>query len=358
VIQKTKFFFILGLMIFSLTNTFAAPGLLVPIVLTIENGNYESSSVTVKKNGATVFSVPGQKNLKLKLEFNSDYILSFTKDGYITKLIHINTTMPEARIKAVVDPYKIGVRLFKQYEGVNIVVYNQPVAFIKYIATEDELGYDVDYTKSILSLLEKAETELEAKAKEERDQQKKLEQEKKQIKKINNDVATTVEPEIASNTIRNKDSLIRISQPNEESVAVSNQSQNKPLQVSSGEDERSPIIPNSGGEEIKNSLTPSIGNDVMNSIHPIIGEEKLKASIAPNSGQDDYQLPVSGRVLKEKKVNFSIEKNRTITTVEIIEGNKITTFRKVVYNWGGKFYFKLPDVSISDQIFFLYTGQQ
>jgi hypothetical protein len=105
-------------------------------------------------------------------------------------------------------------------------------------------------------------------------------------------------------------------------------------------------------------LIPTIGSDLISPNNPTIGEEKLKASIAPNAGQDDYKLPVPGRVLTEKKVNFSLEKNRTITTVEIKEGNKITTFRKVVYNWGGKFYFKLPDVSISDQIFFLYTGQQ
>lgn len=345
-------------MIFSLSNSFAAPGLFVPVELTIENGSYESSSVIVKKNGATIFSTPGQKNLKLKLEFNSDYILSFTKDGYITKLIHINTTMPEARIKAVVDPYKIGVRLFKQYEGVNIVMYNQPVAFIKYITTEDELGYDVDYTKSILSLLEKTEKELEAKAKEERNQQKKLEQEKKQVKKINKDVPTTVKPEIANNTSINKDSLNTITQPKVEPLVVSNQSQSRAIPVASGEDEKPAIIPNAGSEEIKNTLTPTIGSDVFNSINPTFGEEKLKASIAPNAGQDDYKLPVSGRVLAEKKVNFTSDRNRTITTIEIKEGNKITTYRKVVYNWGGKFYFKLPDISISDQIFYLNTGVQ
>jgi hypothetical protein len=254
VIQKTKFFLIISLMIFSYSSTLAAQSLLVPVVLTIENGNYESSSVTVKKNGATVFSAPGQRNLKLKLEFNNDYILSFTKNGYITKLIHINTTMPDARIKAIVDPYKIGVRLFKQYEGVNLVIYNQPVAFIKYLSTEDELGYDVDYTKSILSELEKTEKELEAKAKEERDQQKKLEQEKKQVKKIKNDVATPVKTETANNSNIKKDTLNNSIQPKVDSLIVSNQAQTKTLVATSGADEKPPIIPNSGGEETKNTI--------------------------------------------------------------------------------------------------------
>ncbi len=357
-ILRPKFLLLVSLIIFSISSAFAASSLLVPVLLTIENGNYESSSVIVKKNGATVFSVPGQKNLKLKLEFNSDYILSFTKNGYITKLIHINTTMPEARIKAVVDPYKIGVRLFKQYEGVNIVVYNQPVAFIKYLTNEDELGYDVDYTKSILSVLQKTEDELEAKAKEERDLQKRTEQETKEIKTRTTQLAVINKPENEQSSNPTKDNINTSNQPNVEVATISNQNLKEPASFSSGAEDKPSIIPSEGSDVMKKSLIPSVGIDALKSIRPAIGEEKLKASLAPNAGQDDYKLPVSGRVLTEKKVNFSLEKNRTITTVEIKEGNKITTFRKVVYNWGGKFYFKLPDVSISDQIFFLYTGVQ
>lgn len=357
-ILRPKFLLLVGLILFSISSAFAASSLLVPVLLTIENGNYESSSVIIKKNGATVFSVPGQKNLKLKLDFNSDYILSFTKNGYITKLIHINTTMPEARIKAVVDPYKIGVRLFKQYEGVNIVVYNQPVAFIKYLANEDELGYDVDYTKSILSVLQKTEDELEAKAKEERDLQKRTEQETKEIKTRTTQLAVINKPENELSSNPTKDNINTSNQPNVEAVTISNQNLKEPASFSGGAEDKPSITPSEGADVMKKSLIPSVGTDTLKSIRPTIGEEKLKASLAPNAGQEDYKLPVSGRVLTEKKVNFSLEKNRTITTVEIKEGTKITTFRKVVYNWGGKFYFKLPDVSISDQIFFLYTGVQ
>ena len=108
----------------------ASAAIIIPVQFVVVNGTYELSVVTVKKNGESVYTIPGEKNLRLRLELNSDYILAFSSPGYITKLIHINTNVPAERIKIGFDPYKIGVRLFKQYQGVNTVVYNQPVAFI------------------------------------------------------------------------------------------------------------------------------------------------------------------------------------------------------------------------------------
>jgi hypothetical protein len=53
---------------FSKANAATPPkSLLVPVVFTIENGNYDLSYVIIKKNGVALFAKPGEKNMKLTL---------------------------------------------------------------------------------------------------------------------------------------------------------------------------------------------------------------------------------------------------------------------------------------------------
>ena len=109
--------------------------------------------------------------LSFELLLAEDHNLCLSPLALLEK-IEVNTEVAEEHGKQGFEPYKIGVRLFKQYEGVNIVVYNQPVALIKYLADLDAFNYDVDYTKSILSVLTETEKILELKAAEERAQLK------------------------------------------------------------------------------------------------------------------------------------------------------------------------------------------
>ena len=70
--------------------------------------------VYMRREGETVATFKGAHGMKVKLEYNAEYRLDFTKPGYITKAIRINTGTPDDRRKIGFDPYKIGVRLFKQ----------------------------------------------------------------------------------------------------------------------------------------------------------------------------------------------------------------------------------------------------
>lgn len=143
--------------------------LAVPVDFDIVNGNFDASMVYVRRDNKTVITVKGKRNLELRLDFNAEYVVDFTKPGYITKTIEINTRVPEKRRKNGFEPYKIGVRLFKQYEGINYVVFNQPVALIAFLPEVDDFGYSTDYTKTILSELQRTTELLELKAMEERD---------------------------------------------------------------------------------------------------------------------------------------------------------------------------------------------
>jgi len=135
---------------------------------TIDDGNSEGATITVSKNNSVIQSNPikGSK-FALDLDFNSDYVLIFAKPGYVTKKISIDTHVSEAQIAEGFEPLEFQVEIFKQYEGVNIVVFNQPVGKFRYMAEKDDFFYDTDYTKSILSQIQTAEKELAEKAKEE-----------------------------------------------------------------------------------------------------------------------------------------------------------------------------------------------
>jgi hypothetical protein len=342
--KSHRLFLFVLLLLFANGISVAAASLIIPVQLTIENGSYENTFVNVKKNGESIYSLPGEKNLRLKLELNSDYLLSFSKNGYITKQIHVRTDIPEERVRGGLDPYKIGVRLFKQYEGVNIVVYNQPVAFIRYLVDTDEMGYDVDYTKSIMSDLQEAETKLEQKAKEERDQ----------LAVASKDQNKKSEIPPAPN---NSNQVASIPQAKQE--IQNNSVLTTPLYPDKGSEKIIPPVQaklNEGSDRNNPSLSPALGQDEGHTLNMSSGSDNLKSAIAIASGEEKALTQNKVIVETTKSVSVSDEPNRKVTTVLIGSPEHVFSYKKIEYKWGGKFYFKDDKTSISDQMFFLFTG--
>jgi hypothetical protein len=361
----------------------------LPVSLMIENGDLTQSIVYVKKNNVAIYSVPGKPFLKLKLAFNSDYIISFAKPGYITKSISVLTEVPPERSRHSFEPYKIGVKLFKQYEGVNIVVYNQPVARIKFNHFIDDFDYDVDYTKSILSILKVAEDELAIKAEEERklsggtshgpeeikyiDDKKYLGHEGSLTEHHNENIV----PVQNDNTIVIQDAEInksgskKVYQLNGEmiegtSVNSSNQStkqkavQNSEEQTEfSAEDHGQDAAANINGSEnseMKSSLSKSADDEHTTSKRNSSGSESKSDFIKSNGSQDFYAAPEKYKSTISKSVSVSTEKSRTVTTITIIDGPDISVYTKVDYNWGAVYYFRNGETNISRDVFISETG--
>lgn len=373
------------------TTVKAQQHLLLPVDFMIENGNFENTTVSVKKDGATLFTVPGKSFMKVKLQFNNDYILSFSKPGYITKSIAVNTIVPPERMSQTFEPYKIGVKLFRQYEGVNIVVYNQPVARIYFNSSLDDFDYDVDYTKSILSILKKTEEELMVRAAEER--------------------ATNSGSVLASNHEDDKDVVSEASssgQMNEKTTEMDVPlAQQRRLSIaeppvtltakkgSNGQAEENPPSPGvysnedpknnnsvkvdtenqsgkigSGDEENKSAMEPVNDREGISNTIGGDGIERNNISLLSKSGDDlmqknssfnsDVEAPDVGSLSTERTIFnkfVEVEKNRTITTFRITKGFSIAEYRKVDYNWGGVFYFRDGDYAISRSVFHWATGE-
>ncbi|CAN5487547.1 hypothetical protein BH11BAC2_BH11BAC2_01510 [soil metagenome] len=352
----------------------AAVALRLPIQFTIENGNYAQSIITIKKNGETVNTFQGNRNSNLKLEYGNEYMLLFSKPGYITKSIRVNTSVPMERTENGFEPYKIGVRLFKQYEGVNIVIYNQPVAFIRFHNELDEFGYDVDYTKSILSILSFTEDVLAKKAEEERLSLKhagiKFKSDPKEpapslsVQKIN--PAPVVEHPIPERvTVAVIPPPVSLTQANPEletpSVTSEHSKVNSPLsdsenkiQLNQGAENIPIPAPVAASEENKNFADVESGNDTPSGSSNTNGDDVPKTVLLKDAGAD---FPVTNAVetpTPSITTEHLVEANRTITIFHISDGKQSVDIKKVNYNWGGVFYFKDRNLSISENLFQWY----
>ena len=155
-------FRLLLILLFFVSIGASGQNLAILIKLNVDGGNFNETKVTVTENGKEkeVFS-PAKSKMIPELEFDNDYVITFEKPGYITKRVEISTQkVPEDIREADLD-FDFAVEIFEQYEGVNTVIFNQPVAKWFYDTQEDEFTYDTDYTKSIRSALINFEKEYE-----------------------------------------------------------------------------------------------------------------------------------------------------------------------------------------------------
>ena len=142
----------------------AQDGLLkVNLKFLIDNGNRDGAKIAIQKDGQgwKSFDSDGKKE-SVDLPYGHEYLFTFSKPGYITKRIFFSTKLPdEMKDRDDFRPYLFQVTIFKQYDDVNITVYNQPVGRIAYSNVTDDFDYDTDYTKQILTQLKEAEKQIE-----------------------------------------------------------------------------------------------------------------------------------------------------------------------------------------------------
>ena len=336
---KHLLIFIFVSLFFSKVNAANPKSLLVPVLFTVENSNYDLSFVVVKKNGVALFTKTGEKNMKLKLEYGNEYLLCFGKEGYITKQILFNTSLPEGVDTNALEPYKIGVRIFKQYEGVNIVIYNQPVGFIHFIPEDEGFGYDTDYTKSILSELETTENILIQKSKEEKEKQENDElDKKKEVKKESEN--KEIIPEVKKELIQDSTSS-DAEKSNQIKEVV--KSDSLPIKkAKGGEGEEQPVT----------NLGIGDGEDQKGKVSMDSGEDKIQQHLYVASGEDPIEEKNSVLPEVETITREIVEKNRKITEVEVYFEEKKSIIRKVVYNWGGVYYYNIDNKTISEDQFY------
>ncbi|GAB4377311.1 MAG: hypothetical protein Kow0075_05650 [Salibacteraceae bacterium] len=127
----------------------------------IEGGSANGTKIVIEKDGRRVKTIDASSRFEIPLDFQAVYIVSFEKEGYVTKKLRFDTHVPEERIEYGFMPFTFTVELFEQFDDVNMVVFNQPVGKIAYSELIDEFDYDTDYTKSIQTRIDQAMEEVE-----------------------------------------------------------------------------------------------------------------------------------------------------------------------------------------------------
>ena len=144
----------------------------------VDGGSNRDARIVIEKDGKKVRTIAGDARFEIPLDFQAIYVLSFEKDGYVTKRLRFDTHVPETRIEGGFQFFDFTVEIFEQYDDVNVVVFNQPVGQISYDDLLGDFDYDTDYTKSIQTQIDQAMKEVEEK-KIEKEKEKKLKEEEK-----------------------------------------------------------------------------------------------------------------------------------------------------------------------------------
>jgi len=256
----------------------------VPVKIKVEDGDINGVTVVLRNlTSGENNEIPGQQRMDLELRLDNNYIISFTKQGYITKRIAFDTRMPIDRARQELYPFNFEVILFPQYEGLNVVVFNQPVAKIFFDPLLDDFDYDTDYTKQIQSALKKAEEELVQRQKEEHEQAEEKKKDEQQQLAI-------VEKQKKEEERKNREEEKRLKAENDKKIAeerklqkIEEEKRRSETKASLGEDNRSTGA-KIGQEEGSKSPVVASGNDSRNSISGNGGVESQNASIAIGDG--------------------------------------------------------------------------
>ena len=382
-----------ALVISSAAGVLAQGGFQINGRVKVEDGSLDGARVVVYKNGEKLRTISsGLGKFSLDLDLNSDYIIEFEKDDFVTKKLSFDTHAPTEAIANGFTPFEFAVSMFKQYDDVNTVVFNQPVGMIRYDKETDDFDYDTDYTKSIQSALEKtmqevlakqeqemnkdaeearrAEEETKAKAKAEADKAKREADAAKQKAKVDKEAAEAAKLEQQQKEADAKKAEAATKKAEQDRLAEEARKKKEepkpePKAKPKPEPKADPPPPVAKAKPAKapkppppvvvrsNGLRgdPKTGGDQRRGIAARAGEDPSPLRPAkPNEAVEAKPEPREEKPEFIRNEELIVEPNQVITRIELDNGKDRTEYRKVVHKYGPVFYFK-DGLSISKLIY-------
>lgn len=324
--------------------------------LKIEAGDLRNARMVMYKDGVKERTVTTDlSRFTLSLDIGHKYILEFQKDGYVTKKLLFNTEAPAEAVANGFTPFEFGVSLFKQYDDVNIVIFNQPVGIIRYESSIDDFDYDTDYTKSIQSQLDEAtertvakEKDLEKQNKEEekREAQEAKAQAKEEARAAKEREAAEAKAAEEARKARMAEEKAEEERKAPEPGPVEKVEPPPPAPVAPVAREEAPPVkrtvpPPTPVEQNGMSAKATAGEDGRRSIEARMGEEEVRMAKARNK-VDEEIAPVVETVVPEQSrtEDLIVETNKVETVIVLTNGAEKHEYRRVAHKWGGVFFFK------------------
>lgn len=340
----------------------------------IEKGNMDLAVIHMEKNGVSVRTIkPNGQKFDFLCEPDAEYVFKFEKPGYITKKIAISTkSIPQERLEEGFDPYKFEVYLFPQVDGVNTVVFNQPVGRIMYKQDLDDIGFDTDYTKSIEAMMKDFEAEYKAAEKEAPPKPEAIVQTNAPVPAVVQNVspkttqipAPPLMPEPTKQAVQ-ENKLIANTNPIQSPtqsvsiVPVLEESLKKSISPQV-EEEKPKKASGSLADDYKKFSTGSEESEKRKAIIMAEDEDRRRRMLAAMSEDEVRRNAVAARIEEDKRnqypkrpviqwqrtENYIKEARRDISEIVLSGDGYTITFRKIQYEFGQIYYFK-NDRSIS-----------
>ncbi|MBL7984470.1 MAG: hypothetical protein JNM91_05695 [Flavobacteriales bacterium] len=355
--------------------------------LKVDGGSLDGARVVVFKNGEKLRTVnSGLSKFSLDLDLNANYILAFEKDGFVTKKLSFDTHAPAEAVANGFTPFDFAVNMFKQYDDVNMVVFNQPVGMIRYDAATDDFDYDTDYTRSIQAALEEAMKEVAQKQEQEKvngDQEAaRKAQEEKARQKAEADKAKADAEAARLKAKQDKEAAIaaqrekeraeaeakkqEAARKQEEARAAAEQAKAKPKpkpdpepppppkkQPPPPQKEPPPVVAKKPKPEppparvaappkVVASATPAhSGEEQRRPTRPTEGSATTSVERAKeNSGTEVKPVLTTAAKPIERKEELIVEPRSVTTRIALDDGVAKTEYLRVAHKFGGVFYFK------------------
>jgi hypothetical protein len=308
--------------------------------LKVEGGSMDGCRMVIYKDGEKYRTVTTDLNrFSLDLELNSNYVLSFEKQGFVTKKLSFNTAIPSTAAQTAFTPFEFVVSIFKQYDGVNTVVFNQPVGMIRYDRNLADFDYDTDYTKSIQSALESAQQQVEQKQQEEKKANDDLDKEKARAakEKAKADARAAKEAEAKA-----KEAAKAKEKEQQQAQAKTPEKKPAPPPPAPVAKREAPKPKPAPRPVVKASLPPPVqGSDVRQVSTPrVVTEESpvepAQAHVATEPKPKFEPTPV----VRSRHQDVIVEPNQVITVIRLETGTDSTEYRKVIRKYSGTYYFK------------------
>ncbi len=114
-----------------------------------EKKGIAEASIIVYVDNSEFKSVATDKKGKFKIQLPLDrkYLIKFSKDGYVSKIITINTNLPPDEKAVYIFP--LTVDLFKEIVNLDVSILKEPIAKINYNSFNKQFDYDYNYTAKI-----------------------------------------------------------------------------------------------------------------------------------------------------------------------------------------------------------------
>lgn len=353
--------------------------------LKIEGGDMTQTRVVVFKDGVKERSLAsGLSKFTMDLELGHNYIMEFEKEGFVTKKLSFNTHVPAEASEQGFTQFDFSVSLFKQYDDLNIVVFNQPVGLIRFDEMAGDFDYDTDYTRSIQTQLQQVLAQVEEKQKEEAEAAKgmeaKAEQEARQKAKAEAEAAKArakVEAEAAKAAqartaeeekaraeavkqaaAREKETVAK--QPAaprtaDKATTVAGRAEKEEARSEARVPERSkpapipavlrekPAPPAPRGNPAQPALVGRaiVGQDRRRTIGPTVMEEASRMARARMNDNDETrpaEMTEEPTAVYDRQT--SVEPTRVTTVVTVSLGDDRTEYRKITHKFGAIYHFK------------------